>query len=479
MLPSTTKLLVSGGDRRIALDPQSGANRYGTRPLPDPELVQLGSSTASTITEHGWLAADALHRTLQVALIRDDDAAVYAEGMAQLRRAMLSMLGCEADDTQAVFAASGTDMLLLVGQWLGPGCTVMIDPAESGSGVPLALRGRHFDSQSAGGASQTPDAQVGAWRGVLRTLAVRNGDGSTRASHDINADCEAAVDAAAGSGQEVLLVVTDVSKTGMIVPDIECALKLRRRWPKQVRILVDACQFRLSSATVRGYLAQDCLVAVTGSKFLGGPTFCGALLVPAASVARLSRQALGKACAAYSQAADWPPGWEAARDLANGANFGLLLRWHAALAEWSCFVRLEPVALNNKVLDCVSALRARLAGDSRFEALPVPPLRRTALGTQAGWDGEQTIFPFLILNHGQPLSHQQCVRLQMLLREGGMGVPRYALGQRVACGTRDGVAVSALRLCLGAPLLATLKSEAIISLAMAALDRTALLSMQL
>ncbi|MHB1100056.1 MAG: hypothetical protein ACYCZR_10920, partial [Burkholderiales bacterium] len=60
--PDTAKLLVEGGDARIAL--VSGVNEYGCGPYPDPELAEFGSSTASTISESGFAAADALRARL-------------------------------------------------------------------------------------------------------------------------------------------------------------------------------------------------------------------------------------------------------------------------------------------------------------------------------------------------------------------------------------------------------------------------------
>ena len=64
-LPDTNALLVSGGDARIALDPVSRLSVYGGRPCPDPDLVALGSSTASVISSAGMAAADAPRQTLQ------------------------------------------------------------------------------------------------------------------------------------------------------------------------------------------------------------------------------------------------------------------------------------------------------------------------------------------------------------------------------------------------------------------------------
>lgn len=474
-LPSTAALLVAGGDQRIALDPQSGASRYGSRPAPDPALVALGSCTASLISPHGWQAADALRATLQAELAGADEASVYAAHASAARAALLALLGCSPGEAEAIFAASGTDLFVLASQWLQPGCSVLIDPAETGSGMPLALRGRHFDARTANGASQQPGAPVGPWQGQLRTVAVREADGEAREPAAIDADYLSAVEAAIAAGQSVLLVLTDVSKTGLIAPSVDCALALRQRWPDQVELLVDACQFRLDAATVRAYLRQGCLVALTGSKFLGGPTFCGALLVPAERAARLRERPLPDPCGAYANAADWPSGWAAARRLPARANLGLLLRWQASLAELRRFQALPPAFVQAGVSAFGEAVRARLAGEACFASVPVPALQRGALLQQQPlWDAGQTIFPFLVAGRGGPLTRAQSAALQRQLREepSAKGL-RYALGQPVACGEWRGVPVAALRLCLGAPSFSGADGPGLAAQAMAALDRVA------
>jgi hypothetical protein len=46
---------------------------------------------------------------------------------------------------------------------------------------------------------------------------------------------------------------------------------MKTRFGDPPDVLVDACQFRISPQTLAEYLACGLLVAVTGSKFVGGP----------------------------------------------------------------------------------------------------------------------------------------------------------------------------------------------------------------
>lgn len=484
VLPGTAALLVSGGDTRIVLDPVSGMSVYGCRPCPDPDLVALGSSTASVISASGLAAAETLRQNFLERLQYQLPSTVYAFHAERLRSELLAQCGFPAlDDVSAVLASSGTDLHLLTTQWLRPQRTVMVMPSETGSGVAAAVQGKHFNRHSACGGEVAIGTCVSDWQGELVTLSARAADGSLRDSADIDADCIAGVSEAVQAGQRVLLILTDVSKTGLIVPGIETVLELKRRWPEQVEVLVDACQFRLAATTVRAYIAQGFMVALTGSKFMGGPTFCGALLIPPATAARYRDTALSPDAQAYSTAADWPLAWQTGCFLPAAANFGLLLRWEAAMTELRAFFALpdQPVAMFLR--DFARAVHERLARDACFEALPVAPLCRSILGNDACWDAEQTIFPFLLFaSNGAPLSRDETGRLYHALRNPptGSAARRFQLGQPVACGNRDGVPVSALRLCVSAPMLVAAcrdgRARAVLADALAALDEASRLA---
>jgi hypothetical protein len=506
-LPDTAALLVSGGDARIVLDPVSGLSLYGCRPCPDPDLVALGSSTASSISPAGIAACDALRQNLLAQLERHAVADVYALHAQQLRSGLLAQ--CAPSDLDpdpdigVILAASGTDLHLLVAQWIKPQCTVLVADLETGSGVPTALQGRHFNRRSANRALVVQGAPLDdvctVAQGELVALALRAADGALLDPHLVDAACIAGVERAAQAGMQVLLVLTDVSKTGLIAPSIDTALALKRRWPAQLEVLVDACQFRLAPSTLAAYLAHDCLVALTGSKFLAGPTFCGALLVPPSVAARYRERPLAPSVGAYSHAADWPAGWRAGRSLPHGANFGLLLRWQAALTELRALRAIPASSIAAFLQRFAHALRERLNSDPGLEALPVAPLDRAALGCSRSWDtwdNEQTIFPFLVLRPGvcgtgtgagAPLPRLAIERLYRQLRAPSPGRRRFQLGQPVPCITRAGMGSSllesslfessALRLCVSAPMIVDACSgrgaDAVISDALGALDRIA------
>ncbi len=468
-LPPTEKLLVSGGDTRIQPDPVSGVSIYGCRSRPDPAILAFGSSTASTISEAGFAAADALRRACADQLRLKSAFRVYADETERLR-VQLSGLA-PSTGVRVVLAASGTDLHLLVAQWIKPKRTITVVPAETGSGVPAALQGRHFNTSTAyacGSCCTVGDVLHDRSLSDLVTLLPRHPDGSLRSAAALNEEYIQHVTEAVRTGGRILLVLTDVSKTNLIVPDIAILRALKRRWPDQIEVLVDACQFRLSPETITAYIREEWMVGLTGSKFIAGPAFCGCLLVPHAVSERYRKEALHSAVGLYSSAADWPSDWAASCGLPSAVNFGLLLRWEAAITEWEAFRSVPNSFVMDFLRPFAEAVRQRIETDAHMQALPVRPLSRPF--GQETWDGLQTIFPFL-LYHGRPLRHEETLQIYRSL----LSERHIQFGQPVICGQRDGITVSALRLSVGAPMVAAAyrcgQASTLIDKALYALDQ--------
>ena len=401
-LPPTEALLAEGGDMRLALDPVSGCNRYGCTPRPGAGMAHFSSATASTVSPEGFLAADRLRQRLMEMEGAQSRAATYARELDRIRVELVELCGLGGvAGLDVVFAPSGTDLHLLAAEMFAgtasaPTLCIDVEPEETGSGVPAALNGRHFSGWTALGAPVTAGGSVGAGGTEFAALAAREADGSLRATAEIEAELDSLAYAASKAGRKVLLVVSDVSKTGLISPGLEVVLALRRRFPRSVEVLIDACQFRLSPASLRAYLDLGFLVAVTGSKFLGGPTFSAALLVPASAGEDLRGRLPRPGLRPYSARAEWPADWVARAALTDVANFGLLLRWEAALAEFRAFRAVPEAQVEAFVARFADAVQAKLASDPAFEPLPGRAPDRTAIGVGQGWDRLPTIFPFLL-----------------------------------------------------------------------------------
>jgi len=473
-LPPTEKLLVAGGDGRIVPDPESGLNRYHCRPCPDPALLAFGSSTASVISEAAFDAAERLRRSLTGRLsTTEPPEAIYADELDRIRRELLRQYRlAQGPDVDIIFAESGTDLHRIMAQLLGPDrkaplMAVTVAAAETGSGVPDALCGE------------------------IAPVALRRANGTLRPAAAIDTEVKHMAEQAVAAGRPVLLVMADLSKSGLVAPSPGCAARLKRRHGDAIEILVDACQARIGPEVLHAYLKQGFTVALTGSKFMTGPTFSGAMLVPAALGERLRHRPLPEALRSCSVRADWPIRWSGADSLGDGTNFGLLLRWEAALTEMRAFHDIDGKRVKIILKDLAGAIRHRLLRSELLEPLPTPAPDRRPIAGHHGWDAMPTIFPF-VPHHpdGRPLNLEEARRLHRRLltdlsgespfagEASGIAARRFQLGQPIACGKRRGIPVGALRLCIGARNIVTAASEgteAVIGQAVSSLDKAELL----
>ena len=506
-LPSTIELLCLGGDDRISVSGVTEVNKYGCTPYPNCSLVSFSSSTASVISEVAFAAADELRESIVVAIEDELPVSVYRHELNRVKHELLNL--CELNDMdnlEVVFGASGTDLHLIAAQLIGgknnmPLLAIMQDVNETGSGVSAALTSCHFSNSSALGESVTKGSPVKFTNEVdVKSISMRFSDGSLIPESEIDAEIEELVDKAAKVGQNILLILVDTSKSGLISPSPACALKLKKRYPTLVNIIVDACQYRINHRTLRAYLEQDFMVMITGSKFLTGPVFCGALLMPKFAVNEMLKNSIPLGLTTYSSRAEWPENCVASQTLNNIANFGLLLRWQAALEELRQFRSLSSSQIRSFTQRFASAINNRLNLDVNFSQVATRKLNRYALINESNWDEEPTIFTFRLFREDlngvkQPLSHQETLQIYqwLQLKPSDSKRPDFKvidtnveriqclLGQPVIIGNKNGKPISALRLCLSSRLIVEGASnkeefgEVVIQRAISALDNIGLL----
>ncbi len=486
---------------RLICDRERGLEKYGCSTDPEPEVLAYGSSTASTISFSGYAAAAKLYQRLEKETGRRAPSAVYEQELSRIRGELLKTLKLDSlTGLDTIFAASGTDLHLLTAQLArsasdAPLLAIMVELAETGGGVLAALKGRHFVNHTA-----YDDVVVGEAIGQncnidLHVVPLHAEDGQFKDIAIIDADVSSSVESAVAAGRRVLLNTVDVSKTGLIAPSLACVFDLRRRFPNQVDVLVDACQFRLASSTLRAYLEEGLWVGVTGSKFYTGPTFSGVLFLPPAVAQRMHNVSLPPALRAYSACADWPLNWAARRGLAQAANYGLLLRWEAALNEMCAFEELSAERILAFFKRFAAVINDRIASESLFSPLTLPDLNRNPLPVADNWDSVRTIFPFLLRHEGTDgsmLNRDETKQIYKLLnKESGINLKstvtkrRCQVGQPVLCADSHGMPVGALRLCMSARLAVDALAshgrgeDIVIDEALLVLDKTAQLIRQL
>lgn len=398
------RLLVAGGDSRINPNPVSGLNNYGCHPFPQPGILSFASSTASSISERAFAAVGKAVSSLQ-AHDRFADLDPFVEEM----RTRLKALWGIGEETDIVFAPSGTDAelraLFLAKCVLKPPIvSIVVGSDETGSGMPLAAAGRHFDSETANRFQVSKGERIHGLAQDVEAILIptRAANGRARPPQQVDTAIIEAMKAKIADGYSVILHVMAHSKLGTCAPTPECVRQIREVWSGSVQIIDDVCQTRVCRAEIQSYVAQDRLVLITGSKFFTGPAFSGAVLVSAALSARAAASDdVPIGLLKYTCAADWPPRFRRLRSLLPPAvNLGQALRWTAAIEEMDRYFRVPAEFRRAAFQDFSKYVMNCISGRANLRLLQEPA---------SGNDGSEefsapTVFPFLPMRHDRPCS---------------------------------------------------------------------------
>ncbi len=464
-------LFVTGGDHRQWLDPVSGRNSYGIPARPLPWALNFSSCTASVPSLRAYRAADELRRSLLRAALTGDLQLELASSSAWLRSAVVEHLGLGLDEADVVLMPSGTDVELIAAAYAlsygRPVTSVVVAPAEVGSGTMLAAGGRHFSSATPLGAAVEPGESLAGFdpdRLTVVGVPVRKHDGSLRSPEAVESEVGRALADARAADRLVLLHLVDGSKTGVRLPPSDTVSSWQDRFGSDLIVVVDAAQVRVDQRSIAEHVRRDRLVFATGSKFYAGPPFSAALLSPAGWLAAGGGGRAPEGLGEYLDRWSCPPSATWLTDAAGqGCNLGLLLRWHAGAGRDE---RLPFGGAQRPGRDRAGIRSRRPRSDrsasARVELVPSPWTESTALAGR-GLDELPTIFTFTVLGRdGRPLAIDATRRLQRTLQRDlsaeidGDGSPRVArsevyLGQPVAIGSGPEGAVGGLRFALGAP----------------------------
>ena len=396
-------VLTSNGDSRLVVDPVSGKNKYGTTPRPRPEAVHFSSSTASSISDYGFLYCDVLRRDLLAHLHESGETVQKLH--ARLSDAIIGEFGVLAGlgdgAVDGAIAPSGTDTELLavmLARAANPEqklVNILISPEETGRGVKLAGEGKYFDDMAATGAMIRkgepvwPDADI-----EIVSLPVRDTDGAPIGISHMDAAFLDAGRKALATGARVLAHQLVGSKTGLSAPSDAAVQALVEEAPDRVDVVVDACQMRIDFHALGTMISRGWMVQVSGSKALTGPPFAGALLVPPALRDRRTAMAgLLKPGVGYAE--DWSATWSDVLPATKGQiTFGAAFRWLPALLEVQLWRQVSPALRAHILARFSEAVTERLQHSDSFRLLP---RESTAVGTSSEEFTRESILAFEVL----------------------------------------------------------------------------------
>mmetsp|Transcript_112651 Transcript_112651/g.194732 ORF Transcript_112651/g.194732 Transcript_112651/m.194732 type:complete len:542 (+) Transcript_112651:3-1628(+) len=349
---SLSELQISGGDDRLVLDPKTGCNKYNTPNRPRPEAICRSSTTSNVVSLRGYNAASAVLASL---LTSSSDAMLqdtFQNSMDDVR-SRISACYQLPQHIDVALAPSGSDaeflplLVALSRRPAGGTLNIVTAAGEVGSGTANACRGCHFSSVLPSGAASkngAPSAMPGAGTDFMQTKEVllRARGGGLRPASEVESEVETLVKVAIDEGRIPLVHIVVGSKTGATTPSEKFVRDLQHHvGAEKMIVIVDACQGRVKENKIGEWLQEGWQVLVTGSKFFGAPPFCGAVLMQEEQMQALESmsvefEALGdyfdRVC--FKKAAR---AMQSCRCLPDRMNFGLLLRWEAALIEMECF----------------------------------------------------------------------------------------------------------------------------------------------
>lgn len=383
-------MLISGGDERIWLDPVTRRNRYGAPASPASEELWFSSAAASAISPRGYAAAT--RAFYAHARMGADPAALFNDIRIRIA-ALVGLPGMEvalaASAAEAEFTALAVARALFDRQIVN----ILIAPDEVSDGARAAASGRHFGDTAAFAPHVERGAPLAGWaeeEAALRTVAIRDDEGLALPAFEIDRAAARHVADALAQHCAPILHLLDSSKTGRAGLSREAARGIVASCGDRALVVVDASQLRCTFEDIRADLEAGFLVIISGSKFAGGPAFCGALLIPPCKAAQLRDMKLPAGLGAYTARLDWPESFAHAFGAGSfaPANLGLALRWVAALSEMEAFAGTPAAIRDSVVARFAETVRRAVASNMNLDFLDAESWR---LGQPA------TIYPVVAL----------------------------------------------------------------------------------
>ena len=467
----TEYLLMSGGDYRLNIDETELLNKYGCRPFPRPDAYTFASSTATSISNFAFDKSDKLRSIL----IRNSLKNGYKETILSfselLKNNLKKVFGID-DHCEIVFSPSGTDSALQIAA-ITQIITdkeithVLVASDETGSGVPAALKGCHFENNTALNYPVTKGDRIEGFRDIdLIQIPLRDENGELKSTSQLDTEVFNAISKTNELGRHVVLHVMDQSKLGYQSPSEKIVQSLDQLDKLSMQIIVDASQLRLDPKDIQNYLNKGCIVTITGSKYFTGPPYSGALIIPKKTSQSIQavKIKMPEGLNNYYNRSDWPISWHCSTDLSDGFNYGSNMRWNAAIVEMDRYYK-TPVLYRNMGIE----MFCNFIEDSIKEASFLQPLfgdetkTKSFNSTEFGLRNIRTIFPFFILKDKVALSDTQVKKLYTLLNsdlstkfEGSslevlrLAAQKCHIGQAVSVKYSNNFQSAVLRLSLGA-----------------------------
>ena len=467
----TEYLLMAGGDLRLNIDEIDLLNKYGCRPFPRPEAFTFASSTATSVSNFAFDKTDKVRSILIRNSLKNGFKNATIE-FSELLKNNLRKIFKLNDECEIIFSPSGTDSSLQIAaitQIISDKdiTHVLVASDETGSGVPSALKGCHFENTTALNFPVKKGDKIEGFRDIdLIKILFRDENGTLKSSQQLDEEVFNAISKTNESGRHVVLHTMDQSKLGYQSPSDELIQKLNTLNKLSMQIIVDGSQLRLDPKDIQNYLNKGYIVTITGSKYFTGPPYSGALILPERvnKLIHSVKITLPEGLTKYYHQSDWPTSWICSNELSEGYNYGSYMRWNAAIVEMDRYYK-TPILYRNMGIE----MFCNFIEDSINDATFLEPIYGDETKTNSynskefGIRNIRTIFPFFILKNKEVLSVDNVKKLYTLLNsdlsdqfeDSPMDIIRLAaqkchIGQAVNVKYGNDIESAVLRISLGA-----------------------------
>jgi hypothetical protein len=419
----TEYLLMAGGDLRLNIDEVELLNKYGCRPFPRPDAFTFASSTATSVSNFAFDKTDKARNILIKNSLKNGFKNSAIEFSELLKTNLRKIFGLN-EACEIIFSPSGTDSSLQIAA-ITQIITdkeithVLVASDETGSGVPAALKGCHFENNTALNYPITKGDRIEGFRDVdLIKIPFRDENGQLKTPDQLDQEVYKAVSDTNKLDKHVVLHVMDHSKLGYQSPSEKMMQDLDALTNLSMQVVIDAAQLRLDPADIQGYLNNGYIVSITGSKYFTGPPYSGALIFPehGSKIIDSVKTKLPKGLTQYFNHSDWPTSWFCSTDLSEGFNYGSYMRWNAAIVEMDRYFK-TPILYRNMGIEMFCNFVEDSIKDAPFlEAVYGEETRANTYNNRDfGIRNIRTIFPFFILKDGKGLPVDKVKKLYMLL----------------------------------------------------------------
>jgi hypothetical protein len=419
----TEYLLMSGGDLRLNIDEIELLNKYGCRPFPRPDAFTFASSTATSVSNFAFDKTDKARSILIQNSLKNgfkDTSIAFSKLLKNNLRKIFKL----NDACQIIFSPSGTDSSLQIAAITqiisNKNIThVLVASDETGSGVPAALKGCHFENTTALNYPVKKGDKIEGFRDIdLIKITFRDENGKLKSSNQLDEEVFTAISKTNELGRHVVLHTMDQSKLGYQSPSEDMIQNLNTLENLSIQIIVDGSQLRLDPKDIQHYLSKGYIVTITGSKYFTGPPYSGALILPESVSKSINsvKNTLPVGLTNYYNQSDWPTSWFCSNDLTGGFNYGSYMRWNAAIVEMEKYYK-TPVLYRNMGIEMFCNFVEDSIKDAAFlEPLCEDETKTNAYNSEAfGIRNIRTIFPFFIIKNNEALSVEKVKKLYTLL----------------------------------------------------------------